>query len=237
LGLVATHDARNIRAHHSTDDSVSARQRLKYARSRGPKLIWEVPAELAALTLARRRRTHGMDVRVFNCGSDTAGIFTKVEEALTILHDVDPRRAARLERDVSRIFVTDAPSASYLPLSNSCWLSRTRVVKHGPVIAALSIVHEATHARLFRVGVDHGLSMRERIERRCVAEQVSFLERLKAEGYRGTDAYAAHLQDQLSRPWWTDHAQFQRRQDFYKQQSAPAWLLRFHALVFRPKDR
>lgn len=211
-------------------------RRLQYALSRGPKLLWEIPSELIALGLARRKRIHDLDVLVLDENDNAADIFAKINDALAELRDVDPRRLARIKGDITRILVIDAPSSSYYSLSNSCVLSRARVLKGTATRVALTIVHEATHARLFRAGVDYRQAVRARVERRCTNEELSFLQRLKVKGYRGTDAWVAYLEERLSRPWWTDDALLQSKHDFLKHRSMPVWLLRMHALVFRPKD-
>jgi hypothetical protein len=179
---------------------------------------------------------HGLNVLVFDGGRETAAIFAKLNEALIILRDVDPRRLSRIASDISRILVVDAPSPSYYALSNSCVLSRAGALNGAAVRIALTIVHEATHARLFGAGIRYRRSLRERVERRCVHEEIAFLESLKMKGYQGTDAWALYLQERLSRPWWTDDALFRSKHDFLTRQSAPRWLLRLHALIFRPTN-
>ena len=174
----------------------------------------------------------GVDV-----GHAAADAFATVSEALNIIYEVDPKRLRRIQRDVKYLLVTDAPSSAYLALSRTCLLSRRLVGRRHPVRVALTIVHEATHARIASAGIISRDSLRARIEKRCVAEQVALLMKLRDAGYGGTEAWATYLEERLRRPWWTPDEVLRRKEMMLQEHGAPRWLLRLNALLNRNRPR
>ncbi len=211
-------------------------KRAKYELARGPKLLWEIPSELSAIVFSRRRNLLGIDVLVFDGGTDTEAIFSKVGDALETLAEVDALRFARVKRGLSRILVTDAAGSAYLPLSNSCLLDKQNVVKRDSVRVALTIVHESTHALLLARAITPAGFSHVRVERCCVKQQLDFLKLLKAAGYKGTDAWATYLHESFAQPWWTEEAVFQRQQAMLRRQAAPRWMMSLSKLLFSPKN-
>jgi hypothetical protein len=64
---------------------------------------------------------------------------------------------------------------------------------------ALSLVHEAVHARFARAGLLSRGRDAAREEVRCNREELAFLERMEAVGWSGTPKLRTWLQDRLAR--------------------------------------
>jgi hypothetical protein len=157
---------------------------------RGPKLLWEVPLETGGWAVARKTRYRDVTVGLFVLGAESPVALEHVMKALDIVADGDPRRFARIRHDRVRVLVEDGPVCCYRWLTNTCVLTLDAVRNDPPQTTALTIIHEATHARLYRAGVGHDRKNKARQERRCVLEEIAFLRRLASLGYRGTDPWS-----------------------------------------------
>lgn len=60
---------------------------------------------------------------------------------------------------------------------------------------ASTLVHEATHARLYRVDVPYTWESRERTEQLCRREEYRFVQRLDADMYPNHEEWLGTLQD------------------------------------------
>lgn len=106
----------------------------------------------------------------------------RVEEALGLIKTHDRRRYDRIARDLSRVWVRLLTTgvAQFNPPLRACMLDE-RFVRADATSAALIagvIVHEATHARLWRCGLGYEEDERERIERICFRRELAFAQRL-----------------------------------------------------------
>src|SRR5262245_11334534 len=101
--------------------------------------------------------------------------------ALELIQQLAPHQLARMERDCPRIVIgaAGAAAAMFKPDSRLVVLDFDTIRDHGdePVTLALILVHEATHARLTKCGIDYQ-SQRDRIERLCRRAERSFADRL-----------------------------------------------------------
>jgi hypothetical protein len=109
------------------------------------------------------------------------GIFERVEDALRLIRTLDPRRYGRLRRDLQRIWVRlqiPGDRGSYNSALSACELDLRYVIRSDvqPSDIASTIVHEATHARLDRLGYSEPLRMR--IEAACRQQEEAFSEHL-----------------------------------------------------------
>ena len=110
---------------------------------------------------------------------------TTLLAALRLLHTTDPRRFARVQREIGWIVncTLACPGAEYDGEFRVC-----RVEFEEPVAAsdpkfsigwwARTLVHEATHGAIARRGIVYSADLRSRIERLCVTEEHRFLDRL-----------------------------------------------------------
>ncbi len=139
-----------------------------------------------------RREVLGLEVRLAN-SPEVGDAFERVQAALALIRDLDPRRFRRLSRDLRRIVVAPFAMACYHDLTESCILPLDEVQRFSEGRVATIIVHEATHARLHRARVRSIPALRQRIEQCCVREQVAFVGQLQRAGWGNTEAFIAAL--------------------------------------------
>lgn len=126
---------------------------------------------------------------------DVAGANGQVKEnlksALALISRVDPRRYRRLKRDLRRIVLLKGGPPQYASEVHACVLPSKYVREGAPSAVATTMVHEATHARLWLAGIGYGLRIRSRVEVACVRQQLAFANLL------GDDHIIAHLNHRL----------------------------------------
>lgn len=99
------------------------------------------------------RRIEGFEVAVINTRPDidTEHVLARLAEALQLIGRVQPRRLARMRRDIARILVQRYPCrGAFYPDSRTCITELTFTVNPEFTIAqvASSMVHEGIHARV-----------------------------------------------------------------------------------------
>lgn len=101
--------------------------------------------------------------------------------AVALLDRYDPIRLRRICRDLKTgiiVFPTGSTArAEYHRDVDVCFLRHDYVVSGHPGFIALSIVHEATHARMRRLSHDTP-KRRARMEQICIAAQIAFASRV-----------------------------------------------------------
>jgi hypothetical protein len=137
-----------------------------------------------AYRVSRKRRCGSLVVAVFLPVNDDESerLFGLVTHALDLVRQYAPVRYARLERDIKAVLVFGGPDClgQYQPDLQFCelstyWLTRPEVV---PEAVAATIVHEAEHARLWRLGFRYEPDVQPRIERLCFRASRAFSSRL-----------------------------------------------------------
>lgn len=156
-------------------------------------------------------------------------LLSKLREAFELIRTLDPRRFARMQRDVKRVVVVPYSGPEYIHAVRACMLSSEYVRKGSAEALALTLVHEATHARLMRAGIGYEGPLRERVERVCVESEVRFARLLPDSADRVARAYAT-----LRSPWWTDEKEFEERIRQYAQLGWPRWYIKAYAWLRRP---
>ena len=138
----------------------------------------------ALFGLAQWRTLHGMKVGVAPVLDDHSHVqaFRKVEAALGLIAASEPRHLRRILRDMDRIWIDRdgyAP-AYFLKALRLCVIDREFLITDAtePSLIAAVIVHEATHARLYRNAIHYVEPLRSRIEAICDAESAAFARRL-----------------------------------------------------------
>lgn len=170
-------------------------RRTAYVALRVPLMfLWRF-VELLIFRSAPRTLLQGIDVRIYAAGTVPAALFDKIAAALDIIGEHDPRRFERLRRDLRRIVIADGLGnrAAYLFHSGTCFIQLSHVIDRSSAMIAVSIVHEAVHRRLENAGIRYWPDIQKRIERRCVREEISFVDRLPRASYPGTDALIKQL--------------------------------------------
>lgn len=158
----------------------------------------------------------------------------RVEDALRLIKLHDPLGYSRITRDLKRIWVNLVPhyNAWYLHPLQACVLDERYVLSETatPERLALTIVHEATHARLERCGIDYELKLRPRIEAVCFRRELAFVSKLPN---------GAELRDELVRTleWSTANSDYYSNLHFEERWiegeagalrylGAPEWIVR-----------
>jgi hypothetical protein len=111
---------------------------------------------------------------------DGTNSLARVEESITLIKKFDRRRYDRIRRDLDRIWVHLLPGdvARFNPDLRACELDSRFVNNCPPDFIAAAIVHEATHARLWRAGQCYEENTRERIEKICIQQEIIFAAKL-----------------------------------------------------------
>lgn len=157
---------------------------------RGSRRLW-LRLMLRAST---KTRFGGLNLAVF--GDDAEDKFAKLREACMLIKRTSPWRFSQIERDLDVLFVVYRLGARYVPELRACMLGEEYLTRPAAEIA-MTIIHEGTHARLWKCGFGYDVPVRERIERICVRMEVSFARRVP-----GTEQMIAYALKQLAKPWW-----------------------------------
>jgi hypothetical protein len=136
-------------------------------------------ARRIAERLTERHVVRDIPVAVINSRPDidTAHVLRRLEGALALIAEYQPWRFRRLRRDFAQILVRRYPCrAAYHPESRTCLVELTFLANpdFSEAQIAASIVHEAVHARLDRMGVRVRPDQHAREERLCRMAEVEF---------------------------------------------------------------
>jgi len=149
----------------------------------------------------------------------------RVANALALIGTHDPNRMRRIQRDLSAILVwplvSPGAGAEYHPTERVCALYSKDIKDKHSALVALSIVHEATHARLAAIAVTW--ENIARIEAICLRQELAFAERLP-----GGERLVAHLAEKLaafSSGAYTRGAQNERHLAALEREGAPGSVL------------
>ena len=132
----------------------------------------------------------GFRVVVDNSRADiaTIAVIERLDEAIALLEQCEPRRTRHLARDLDQILVSRYPCrGAYFPDSRTCLTELTFLARRdiSPAVVASSILHEGTHARVAefrrRVGGFASEQDRAREERLCRRSEVAFGRKLPAD--------------------------------------------------------
>jgi hypothetical protein len=154
-------------------------------RGRRPRGGYEARREMAVrswfdrllLWLSTTKRVDGL-LLVAPAGDEEArAVLCRVEAALLLIKLYDRPRYNRLVRHLERVdILVQEYSACYVHSSKACRLDTRYVLAEDTSLEeiASSIVHEATHARLSRLGIGYDEKLRARVELICVHRQIAF---------------------------------------------------------------
>jgi hypothetical protein len=141
--------------------------------------------------------------------AEPAPLLQRVERALDLIKSHDRVRYDRLIQDIERVWVRVVPHGigAFNEAIDACELD-TRFVRAetstAEQIAAL-IVHEATHARLLRSGIDYGDDLRARVEAVCFRREIAFATKLP-NGAQVRESAERNLKLYSDDALWTDAA-------------------------------
>lgn len=166
--------------------------------------------------------------------SDAEPRLRRVEEALNLIKTHDPVRYARLIRDLERIWVTLSPG-NFAHFDASIWacvLDQRYLLDDAnpPERIASTLVHESTHARLWRRGIGYeGEELRARVEAVCFRRERAFAAKLP-HGERNRVQADQKLATYADRSYWTNEAFRKREAEGVRRAlqyvGMPDWLVR-----------
>ena len=153
--------------------------------------------------------------------------FGKVAAALELLVLYAPARAQRVCRlgGILIFGITKDHSARYFPRPNLCQLWKTFVLasETTPERLATTLVHEATHAWLFRLGFGYEEAIRLRIERVC---ERAALRAARCLPNGAAEVEYCERQLNLDAEWLTNENFDARTMDDLRQLGFPEWIIR-----------
>lgn len=127
---------------------------------------------------ANRHRIDGFDVLLLNV-DDEADTLKKLESAIGLIRQYDPKRYNSLRRGIGTLAVIGfRVKLQYLPAFRTVVLRARLTERLRPDNVASILVHESCHARLERLGIPYRAWHKARIERICHRNQVWFLEKV-----------------------------------------------------------
>lgn len=136
--------------------------------------------------------------------SDTA--LAQLDAALRVIECHQPRAFRALKRAITRFVLVRAGGPEYWPSAHAIVLNKHHVEALDASATALTIVHEAVHARLRRHGIGYVPRLRQRIETLCVAAEVQLARTLP-----NGSMLEAKAVEKLGSAWWSAQAVRERR--------------------------
>jgi hypothetical protein len=167
-------------------------------------------------------------------------VLERLRAALVLVKTYDPLRYRRLTRDLKRIWATPlhGPRACFYYRLDACVVNPRYVLAATttPEILASTIVHEATHARLWKMGFRYQEEARPREEAICVRRQAVFS--LKLPHGKQVHDEAEQRLAALQSPTFLSNAAFAQSRDEYgieelRRLGTPEWAIRSIPVVRR----
>lgn len=180
------------------------------------------------LRLGEKEWVHGIPLVDWIVLDETRDGLAEVRAALELVWEHDRRRYLRMVRDVDYVIVTNTAGTAgeYWSDIRSMLLDAGVASRHPRESTAMTIVHEATHARLWQRGVGRHPD-RERIEGACVKAEVMFAGKIP-----GTERLVEGAWKKLGSRYW----ERSRQDDFAANAERlgwPGWLRKLIGLRYR----
>lgn len=176
--------------------------------------------------LAHNERHLDVEIGFLFCGSSQA-LRDKISRALDLLAAGYPRCLARLRRASRGVLVMPLGTAVgefFSPLKLCC-LDEKYVSKDSTLAdeIAATLVHEATHAHLYAIGIGYPGPMHLRIEKLCHRRELWFGKRL------GSQGVCERAENYLQQPdsFWSPEARKARWLNTLKEYEITGWVERF----------
>lgn len=149
--------------------------------------------------------------------------------ALAMIDEYAPRLGARMRRDVAVIHIWRTGGTAYNPYAQMIMIDIGYAMAGQVEDLALALVHEATHARQFAMGMPkrRTRTVEARLEAHAVAESIAFAERLPPGPWRKPSL--ADLQTE----WWTTEQRYARLMSAAKESGISVGRVRIAAAILR----
>ncbi len=204
---------------------------ITHKGSRRPKLL----LMRAMFWLSPKRRLHGIHTAIWFLASSDERLtaFTKIEAALEVIGEHAPVRFAQLCRDVKRILVFGDPTVLGRHIRHlamiELYFDYTLAADTSSAQLASTIVHEAQHARLCRLGFGYEEPIRGRIERLCFMAERNFAHRLPDGGEIAERA--EQFMEAEADLYFSKRALRQAKLKALRELGCPDWLVRVAAWI------
>lgn len=169
-----------------------------------------------AVRIAPRCRMRGVEVVDLTGRSLAGAAAERLDAALGVIEAFAPNTYSGLRRRLARVVIASGGVGYYSRGVNAAVIGRTYIERSSPEQLALVLVHEASHARLHRLGVRGDTS---RLEGICVRAERAFAQRLP-NGARLIDDIRAKTRT----PWWTAEARSDRLATVAEAANLPSWI-------------
>ncbi|WP_077960875.1 hypothetical protein [Ensifer adhaerens] len=179
------------------------------------------------LRLSKSIKVDGLWIGTF-CDEDQHKVLSRVESALALIKANDAQRYRRVIASFDRIWVSYLFGAvgQYTPELKRCQLDPKFVLSSPIEFVASTIVHEAAHARLLKVGIPYTYENRHRVEQACIRQERAFAKRLP-----GAEELRRWLDEKLllEPEVWSREASSARFHAAFVEPGSglPVWLLRW----------
>jgi hypothetical protein len=189
----------------------------------GIRSVLQVCLWRLALFLSPRRQVEDFIVANLSESMETEALFAGVARAVALIQRWEPRRVPRMRRYVRRIVVgpSGGPAGSYVRALDACMLSAEHIVRDSTASVAMTLVHEATHARIECAGVPYAMPIRARIEALCMKEEIEFGALVP-----GAEGLLAEANRALESSWWENEHELAAREGQLRALGMPAWMRR-----------
>ena len=139
---------------------------------------------LGATALSQQRTVREFVVINLSDRADGDGVFQRLAQVLDLIERFDPGRLRRMRRYCKRIYIVPggASEGSYWRSTNACALHVNHILSDSVLSVAMTIVHEAMHARIELAGIRYVSGRRMRIENACVRQELEFAELVPESG-------------------------------------------------------
>jgi hypothetical protein len=158
----------------------------------------------------------------------------RIEDALALIEQCDSLSYSRVTRDLKRIWVNlvAVGNANFQRSLQACVLDERYVLSETTTAErlALTIIHEATHARLERCGINYDEKLRPRIEAACRRRELAFTRKLP-DSIELQDELVQTLEWYATNPDYYSNLRFEEREvqggaEVLRYLAVPEWIIR-----------
>ena len=178
--------------------------------------------------ISPRHLSHGLPVWTpLSTSAERSLIYERLDAALSLLRAHAPARYGRTVRSLRGFVIlgTDSSTASYDPVNGICRLGETFTTSAATTSAAIActVVHEATHAWLFKRNIGYDEPIRHRVELVCIKAAL-----LAARKLPNAEAEVEECRGQMSLEpeYFSNEKCIKRGMERLRQIGCPEWFIR-----------
>lgn len=167
-----------------------------------------IPRGAVSLLLIRvSRRSRVADFELVDATDDhSPRAEGQLVRSFDLIRDTLPTVYGRMRRDIRRVILLKAGGPEYWPFARTIAFKKSAVEQAEIPLLAMTLVHEATHARLWQNGIGYPAKVRARIERLCVSAEIRLARELP-----DAEELETFAVNKLKNEWWTESAVAARR--------------------------